>query len=70
MNNQYRAYFEKDGGWYIGYCPEFPGANGMGKTIEFCRQNLIEAIKLIIDDRLEDTKKSIPEDVIEELIYV
>jgi len=52
MNNQYHAYFENDGEWFIGYCPEFPGANGMGKTIEDCRQNLIEAIKLIVDDRL------------------
>lgn len=57
MNNQYHAYFEKDGEWFIGYCSEFPGANGMGKTKEECHQNLIEAIILIVADKNDSIKK-------------
>ena len=51
MANVFTAVFEKDGDWYIGYCPEVSGANGQGKTVDECRQSLVEAIKLILEDR-------------------
>ncbi|MBN2544033.1 type II toxin-antitoxin system HicB family antitoxin [bacterium] len=70
MKNEFSAIFERDGEWYIGYCPEIPGANGLGKTIEECRQNLIEAIKLILDDRRDDAFKSLPGDAIREVVLV
>ncbi len=50
----FTAVIEKDKDWYIAYCPEVPGANGQGKTIEECKNNLIEAILLIFEDRRED----------------
>ena len=28
MPNTYAAIFERDGDWYVAYCPEVPGANG------------------------------------------
>lgn len=49
-----RRSFERDGEWFIAYCPEVPGANGQGRTIEECRQNLSEAITLILEDRRDD----------------
>ena len=48
MHNEFTAIVEKDGDWYIAYCPEIPGANGQGRTAEECRQNLAEAIALIL----------------------
>jgi predicted RNase H-like HicB family nuclease len=50
MRNEFTALIEQDGDWYIAACPEVPGANGQGRTIEVCRQNLIEAIALILED--------------------
>ncbi len=47
----FTAVIEKDGDWYIAYCPEVSGANGQGKTIEECKKNLAEAILLIFEDR-------------------
>ena len=44
--------------WFIGCCPEVPGANGQGKTIEECRRSLAGAIALIWEDRFSD--KSMP----------
>jgi predicted RNase H-like HicB family nuclease len=32
-------------------CPEVPGADGQGETIEEAKENLKEAISLILDDR-------------------
>jgi predicted RNase H-like HicB family nuclease len=55
MTNQFHAIYERDGEWFIGYCPEIPGANGMGKTQLECRENLIDAIRLILKDRYEDS---------------
>jgi len=54
MKNEFTSIIERDGEWYIGYCPEILGANGQGKTIEECRQSLAEAIELILEDRRND----------------
>jgi predicted RNase H-like HicB family nuclease len=53
MHNQFTAIVERDGKWFVGYCPEVPGANGQGRTAEDCRTNLAEAIELILEDRAE-----------------
>jgi len=42
------AVFEQDGTWWIGYVEELPGANTQGATLEEARENLEEAIALII----------------------
>jgi predicted RNase H-like HicB family nuclease len=70
MKNSYHAVFEKDGDWYVGFCLEFPGANGQGKTIEECRQSLSEAIELLIYDRAEDFRNSVSDNAIQEMISV
>ena len=51
MHNEFTAIIERDGEWFIAYCPEIPGANGQGKTLQECRQSLAEAIALILEDR-------------------
>ena len=51
VRNEFTAIIEKDNDWYIAYCPEVPGANGQGRTIDECRESLAEAIALIIEDR-------------------
>ena len=58
MLNEFTAVIEKDGDWYVPYCPEVPGANGQGRTEEEARRDLGEAIALILEDRREDTQAS------------
>jgi predicted RNase H-like HicB family nuclease len=70
MSAMFTAVFEKGEKYYIGYCPEVPGANGQGETIEECRESLIEAIKLILQDRLEEGLRGVPEDAIRETVVV
>jgi len=41
-------------GGYWAYCPEVPGANGQGETIDEVKEDLAEAIRLILEDRLEE----------------
>jgi len=70
MKNEFTAIIEQDGDWYIAYCPEIPGANGQGQTIEECRRNLSEAISLILEDRREDASRGVPQDAIRETVVV
>ena len=70
MPASFTAIYEKGDKFYIGYCPEVPGANGQGETVEECRESLKEAIKLILQDRLEDALKGVPADAIRETVIV
>jgi predicted RNase H-like HicB family nuclease len=70
MRNEFTAVIERDDDWFIGYCPEIPGANGQGKTVEECRRNLAGAIALILEDRREDALRGVPGDAIREILKV
>lgn len=70
MHNEFTAIIEKDEDWYIAYCPEVPGANGQGKTIEECKASLATAISLILEDRRQDSMRGLPIDAICEFIAV
>lgn len=70
MRNEFTAVIERDGEWYIAYCPEIPGANGQGKTKEECRQSLAEAISLILEDRREEGLRGVPAEAIKEVVSV
>jgi predicted RNase H-like HicB family nuclease len=70
MRNEFTAVIERDGDWFIAYSPEIPGANGQGKTIEECRQNLAEAIALILEDRRRDALVGVPDDAIRDVVIV
>ena len=70
MRNEFTAVIEKDGGWYAAYCPEIPGANGQGKTADEARENLADAIALILEDRREDALRGMPEDAVKEVVVV
>ena len=64
MHNEFTAIIEEDEGWFIAYCPEIPGANGQGRTVEESRDSLAEAIKLILEDRRDDALRGVPENAI------
>jgi len=40
---------EIEDGWYMGQCEQIPGAITQGKTIEEVRENIKEAITLILE---------------------
>jgi predicted RNase H-like HicB family nuclease len=70
MRNEFTAIIKKDGKWYVGYCPEVPGANGQGRTPEACEKSLSQAIALILDDRRKDALRGIPKEAIREVVVV
>ena len=68
MHNEFTVVFERDGEWHIAYCPEIPGANGQGRTKREARESLVEAIRLILDDRREDGLRGVPPDAERETV--
>jgi len=50
---KFTAVFEQDGEWWIGYVEELPGANTQGRTLEEARENLKEAVQLVIEANRE-----------------
>lgn len=70
MHNEFTAIVERDGKWFIAYCPEIPGANGQGKTKKECLSSLGEAIELILEDRRQDALRGVPEDAEREIVAV
>jgi len=71
VESVFTAVFEKIDGWYIGYVEELPGANTQGRTLEEARENLREAVQLILRSHRELAEKELSgKDVIREEIKV
>ena len=70
MHNEFTAVFERDGEWYIAYCPEIPGANGQGRTKEEARRSLADAIGLLLEDRRQEGLRGVPPDAERETVIV
>jgi len=70
MHNEFTAIIERDGDWFIGYCPEIPGANGQGRTKDECIDSLKAAVSLILMDRREDGFRDLPDDALREVITI
>ena len=45
---RFTAVFQQEGKWWIGYVEELHGANTQGRSLEEARENLKEAVRLII----------------------
>ena len=70
MHNEFTAIIEKDGEWYIAYCPEIPGANGQGKSKDEAKDSLADAISLILEDRRHEGLRGVPSDAIREIVTI
>ena len=53
----FTAVFEQTDDWWIGYIEELPGANSQGETLEEVRENLKEAIVLVLEGNRELSRR-------------
>ncbi|PNW36203.1 UNVERIFIED_CONTAM: hypothetical protein BEN50_16825 [Euhalothece sp. KZN 001] len=69
MKGEFTAIIEaaREGGYWA-ICPEVPGANGQGETMEEAKESLKSAIKLIFEDRLDEMRQELSKDAIEQKI--
>jgi predicted RNase H-like HicB family nuclease len=59
VTNTFTAVFEEVGDWYFGYVEELSGANTQGRTLEEARENLREAIELILLANREQAEREL-----------
>ncbi len=70
MGQTYTAIFEKVPKGYIAFVQEIPGVNTQGETLEIARENLKEALELILQCRRELVEKEIKgKEIIKEPIH-
>jgi len=60
MERRFTAVFRKEGKWWIAYAEEIPGANTQGRTLKEARENLKEAIALMIEANRELAEDEAP----------
>lgn len=67
MDVRLTAVYFKEGDWWIGTVPEIGGAHTQGATLDEARQNLAEALSLILDANRELAERDfVGRDVIRE----
>ncbi len=55
---KFTAVFQQEGEWWMAYVEELPGANTQGKSLDEARENLKEAIQLIIEANRELARRA------------
>ena len=59
MARQFTAIYKKSGRWYLGWVEEIPGVNTQGKTLKEVKENLKEALLLILETNRFLNKKEV-----------
>lgn len=57
MAKQFTAIYKKRGKWYLGWIEEIPGVNTQGRTLKEAKENLKEALLLILETNYLINKK-------------
>ncbi|XOB46342.1 MAG: type II toxin-antitoxin system HicB family antitoxin [Candidatus Nealsonbacteria bacterium] len=60
MKRQFTAIYKKRGKWYLGWVEEIPGVNTQGKTLKEVKENLKDALLLILETNRILNKKETP----------
>ncbi len=53
MSGQFTAVYVKQGRWYVAYVEEIPGVNTQGRTLAEAKENLREALVLVLEANRE-----------------
>ena len=59
MTQTFTANYKKSGKWYLGWVEEIPGVNTQGKTLKEAKNNLKEALALVLEVNRELIRKEI-----------
>ena len=60
MARQFTAIYKKSGKWYLGWIEEILGVNTQGRTLKEAKENLKEALELVLETSRLFTKKEAP----------
>ena len=55
---EFTAVYQKHGKWYVAWVEEVPGALTQGKTLKEARENLKEALQMVLDFNYQQAENS------------
>ena len=55
--NTYTAVYKKQGSWYLAWIEEIPGVNTQGKTLKEAKENIKDALALILQTNRSISRK-------------
>ncbi len=70
MQRKCTAVYEKRGRWHIAYVEEIPGVNTQGRTLAEARDNLREALRLILETNRHQAAEQRPRETGRESITI
>ncbi len=70
MVKTFTAIYKKQGKWYSGWVEEIPGVNTQGKTLKETKNNLKEALLLILEANRNISQQEISKKVIREVVAI
>ncbi len=53
MKKEFTLAYKKRGKWYVGWVEEVPGANSQARTLKGLKENLKEAVGLVLESSSE-----------------
>lgn len=62
----FTAVYRKSGKWWAAYVEELPGVNTQGKTLERARENLLDALAMVLEANRELARREETADCIRE----
>lgn len=70
MARQFTAIYQKHGKWYLGWVEEIPGVNTQGRTLKEVKENLKDALLLILEVNRVLSQKEISGKIIREPLVI
>jgi predicted RNase H-like HicB family nuclease len=59
MKKEFTAVYKKRGKWYVGWVEEVPGANSQARTLKGLKENLKEAVGLVLESNRDVLEKEL-----------
>jgi len=70
MAKKFSAIYTKEGEWWAAYVAEVPGANAQGITLDEARENLRDALSMVLEENPELADAAIGSEVVREDIEI
>ncbi len=71
MKQQYHTIIKPSpNGWFVGWVEEVPGTITQGRSLKECRENLRDALLLMVQTRRDEARQCVDGSCIEEAIEI
>ena len=71
MKQRYHTIIKpEDTGWFVGWVEEIPGTITLGKSLDECRKNLRESLRLMVETHRDEARLILDSQCIQESIEI